>query len=479
MRLVLEDALLYQDGRLVRGHLVIEGGRIAAVEREGDPPAPGVGPRSAPSGGPDGGNRSAPGDGAMNAADDVGGPAHPPAERRSLAGRIVLPGLVNAHTHTPMSLLRGLGEGLPLKRWLEEAMWPNEAAFTDEDVYWGTLLAQLEMIESGTTAFAEMYDRIDVIAQAVGESGLRAVLARGMIGLGDEATRRAKLAEAIDVARRWHGAYGGRVTTMIAPHSAYTCPEPFLREVAEAARDLGRPIHTHLAETEAEEAEVRARTGRSSARVMLEAGLFDGPALVAHAVYLSDDELRLLAERDVRIAHNPVSNLKLGSGIAPLARWLELGLVVGLGTDGPASNNNLDLFDEMRLASLLAKGREKDAAAVPPAAALELATAGGAKALFLEDVGRLAPGMRADLIVIDPSSVRYVPAHDLLSHLVYNGRGTDVESVMVDGRWLMWRRTVLTLDAERIRYEAERRSRRFRAGGAAGGPAKGPAGGAA
>ncbi|MBE3596358.1 MAG: amidohydrolase [Hydrogenibacillus sp.] len=432
MKLILEDADLWLGTRIARGYVIIEDGRIAAVG-EGKPSA------------------------------DVTA-AEAPYERRALGGRLVLPGLINTHNHTPMSLLRGLGEGLVLKRWLEEVMWPKEAAYTDEDAYWGTLLAQLEMIETGTTAFAEMYDRIDIIAEAVGQSGLRAVLARGMIGLGDERTRAAKLAEAVRVAKRWHGAFDGRVTTMIAPHSAYTCPEPFLRDVAAAAREVGRPIHTHLAETEAEEAAVQASAGMRSTALLEKVGLFDGPALVAHAVHLTDAEIALLAARNVRISHNPVSNLKLGSGIAPLTKLLAAGLVVGLGTDGPASNNNLDLFEEIRFAALLAKGMTRDASHIPPAVALKMATEDGARALFLEDVGRLTAGMRADLIVVETSGTPFVPRHDVLAHVVYNGRGTDVFATMVDGRWLMWNRTVLTLDAERIRYEAERRAARFRAG---------------
>jgi len=396
-------------------------------------------------------------------------PGDPPPELRAeaervlfLGGRLVLPGLVNTHTHTPMTLLRGMGEGRPLKAWLEEEMWPREARFTDASVYWGTRLAQLEMIQSGVTTFNDMYDRMHLVLEAVGESGLRAVLGRGVIGLAPKDVQDAKLREAVEFARTAHGAYGGRVRAMIAPHAPYTVPEPLLVRMVEAAEELDLPVHIHVSETKEEVERCRERTGMRPVEYLDALGVFRRPTLAVHAVHLSEAEKDLLAARGVRVSHNPVSNLKLGSGVADVPGLLARGVIVGLGTDGAASNNRQDIFHELTTAALLHKGIRHEAEVLPPPEAFALATRMGARALFLEDIGALRTGWKADLIVLDAANARYVPRTDLLAHVVYNALPADVTHVMVDGRFLMEEREVLTLDAERILYEAEREAQRLR-----------------
>ncbi|WP_052330196.1 amidohydrolase [Thermicanus aegyptius] len=377
--------------------------------------------------------------------------------RINLRGRIVLPGFINTHNHTPMILLRGIGDDLPLQEWLEKKMWPLEAKYTSEIAYWGSLLAQVEMIKSGTTTFADMYDNMDRVAEGVVESGLRAVLSRGIIGLCSREEQKRKLAEGVRFADEWNQTANGRIRTMISPHSAYTCPEGFLREIVEKAREMNLPIHTHLSETKKEVEDLKKQTGKGTVYYLDELGLFDGPSLVAHAVHLEDGEISLLAEKNVKISHNLISNLKLGSGIMPLKKMKNHRLTISLGTDSAASNNSLDLFEEMRGVALLHKGVEEDPTLVTAEEAFGMATMEGAKALFWEEeIGSLAPGKKADLIVVNINQSHFTPSRHFLSHLVYAARGGDVLHMMVNGRWLMWNREILTMDEERILYEAER-----------------------
>ncbi|MCL6595060.1 MAG: amidohydrolase, partial [Firmicutes bacterium] len=254
---------------------------------------------------------------------------------------LAIPGLVNSHGHAAMTLLRGAGDDLPLHAWLEERIFPLEAKLTGEAVYWGTLLACWEMLRSGTTCFVDMYFFMHDAAAAVVESGMRGVLSWGMVGL-DEGSRRQGLANARAFVARWQNAADGRVTTTLGPHAPYTCPPDFLSEVAELSAELDVPVQIHLAETRREVAECVQRYGCTPIRLVERCGLGERPLLAAHCVHLTDDDMEVLRQRDVRVAHNPQSNLKLASGVAPLPRLLQAGVTVGLGTDGAASNNNLD-----------------------------------------------------------------------------------------------------------------------------------------
>lgn len=377
--------------------------------------------------------------------------------------RLFMPGLINTHNHAAMSLLRGYADDLALKVWLEEKMWPNEAKFTDEDVRWGALLSIVEMIKSGTTCFVDMYDHMDEVAGAVEMSGIRACLTRGMIGLGGEDEQRAKLAEARAFVENWHGQADGRITTMMSPHAPYTCPPAFIRQIVETARELNVPIHTHMSETASEVEWNVKEYGKRPVEHLLELGVFDGPCLVAHAVHLNNEEIDILREHDVKVSHNPGSNLKLASGIARVPDMLQKGITVSIGTDSSASNNNLDMFEEIRLAALIHKGVSGDPTAVPAEQALRMGTVMGAEALWLEDVGILKPGMKADLIALDMSEAHWYPSGHYISHLVYAASARDVTDVWVDGRPLMRNRELVTLDEERIKWEFQKRFERIMA----------------
>lgn len=375
-----------------------------------------------------------------------------------------LPGFVNCHTHAAMTLFRGFADDLPLMQWLEEKIWPLEAGLKKEDIYWGTLLACVEMIRSGTTTFADMYFHMGQAARAVEEAGLRASLSRGMIGTapGGGAGELPPLEYSVEFAKKWHGAAGGRITVMLGPHAPYTCPPDFLRRVIEIAREFGLGIHIHLAETAGEVEDMKRRYGMTPVQLMDELGLFALPVLAAHCVHLEERDIEILAAKKAGIAHNPQSNLKLASGIAPVARLLAAGAVVGLGTDGAASNNNLDMIEEMRTAALVQKAATGNPQALPAFTALQMATVNGARALGLGgEIGLLKPGYRADIILVNLHKPHLYPRHDPVAHLVYAAQGADVETVLVDGRVLMENRQLLTVDEEEVLSRAEECAQRL------------------
>jgi 5-methylthioadenosine/S-adenosylhomocysteine deaminase len=378
------------------------------------------------------------------------------AERFNGKGFVFMPGLINTHGHVAMSLLRGFADDLVLQEWLQNKIWPMEAKFTANDVKWGAALSVLEMIKSGTTAFVDMYDHMNEVASVVEQSGMRGVLTRGVIGLCPEDVQQAKLAEAIAFAREWNGKADGRITTMISPHAPYTCPPDYIEKFVQAAHDLNLPLHTHMSETAAEVQQNVNDYGLRPVAHLDKLGMFSRPSLVAHAVHLTDEEIALLAERGVAVSHNPASNLKLASGVARVPELLRAGVTVSLGTDGAASNNNLDLFDEIRLAALIHKGVSGDPTAVPAMEALRMGTVYGAKSIWQEDkLGKLKAGMKADLIAIDTDQPHFLPKTDMISHLVYAGSGRDVRHVWVDGQQVLKDGVSTKLDEEKIKYEAE------------------------
>jgi 5-methylthioadenosine/S-adenosylhomocysteine deaminase len=371
-------------------------------------------------------------------------------------GLLFMPGLINTHGHAAMSLLRGYADDLVLQDWLQNHMWPMESKFTGDDVYWGTSLAAAEMIKSGTTTFLDMYDHMNRVGEVVDTSGMRAVLTRGVIGLCPEDVQQAKLQDAISFARDWHGAADGRITAMMSPHAPYTCPPDFIIKFVEAAHDLDLPMHTHMSETKAEVEQNLRDYGLRPVEHLDRLGVFSRPSLVAHAVHLTDEEIAILADRGAAVSHNPVSNLKLASGVARVPELLAAGVTVSLGTDSAASNNNLDLFEEIRMAALLHKGVTGDPTVVPAAEALRMGTVYGARALGLEGkTGVLKPGMKADFIGVSTDRPHFVPRTDYVSHLVYAASGADVKHVWADGRQLLKDGILLTLDEEKIRYEAQ------------------------
>jgi 5-methylthioadenosine/S-adenosylhomocysteine deaminase len=366
-----------------------------------------------------------------------------------------------------MTLLRGLADDLRLDVWLMGYMMPVEREFVNPDfVTLGTRLGCAEMIRSGVTCFADMYYFEDAIAKATADSGMRALCAQTVLRFPtpDATSYEDSLALARDYIERWRG--HPLIVPGPAPHAPYTCTAEILRACAELAAEYDVPLHTHLAETTLEVDNSRREHGMPVVPWVKKQGLFDAKVLAAHCVHVDEGEIRALKNFNAGVAHNPSSNLKLGAGIAPVAKMLELGLDVGIGTDGAASNNDLDMFEEMRLAALLAKGAGGDPTALPARDALAMATRLGAQAMHLDRLtGSLEPGKRADLIVVDLDRLHNVPAFDrdpngVYAQLVYAAKSTDVVDVMCNGRWLMRDRALLTLDERELRDAARRLARR-------------------
>lgn len=369
----------------------------------------------------------------------------------------ILPGFINTHGHAAMSLLRGYADDLPLQEWLEEKMWPMEGRFTDHQVRAGTMLSVIEMLKSGTTCFLDMYDHMDVVGEVVLDAGIRASLCRGVIGFGPEEIRKQKLKEAVQFAVDWKDAGEGRVSTMLAPHSSYTCSPEYIHRFIEKAIEYQLPLHTHMSETFREVEQNVEEYGDRPVEHLQKLGFFDQPSLVAHAVHVNDEEIEILAEQDVKISHNPGSNLKLGSGIAPIGRMIEKGIRPSLGTDSSASNNNLDMLEEIRLAALVHKGVHEDPEIITATTALEMGTIYGAEALFWDEkIGTLEVGKKADFITMDITGAHMQPMHHLISHIVYSASTADISDVYIDGKQVVKKRECLTLDEEKICYEATR-----------------------
>jgi 5-methylthioadenosine/S-adenosylhomocysteine deaminase len=376
------------------------------------------------------------------------------AETLDATGGLVIPGLVNAHTHVSMTLLRGYADDKPLDAWLREDVWPAEAELTDDDIAVGAELGVLEMIRSGTTAFADMYFATDRVADVVDRAGVRARLGHGVVTVGkSEADALADVEESLAVAADLDGAADGRVRTAFMPHSLTTVGEEHLREGIERAAAAGLPVHLHANETRDEVDPIVEERGERPLAYADDLGALGEETFLAHCVHVDDAEIDLLAETGTAAVHCPASNMKLASGIAPVQRLREAGVTVALGTDGAASNNDLDLFDEMRDAAMVGKLAADDASAVPAEAVVEMATAGGADALGLPG-GRIAEGEAADLAVVDLDRPHLTPVHDPVSHLAYAVRGSDVCHTVCDGRVLMRDREVLTLDADAVKARA-------------------------
>lgn len=378
----------------------------------------------------------------------------------ALDGRIAVPGFINTHTHAAMTLLRGYADDMALMEWLSKKIWPFEARLTPDDVYYGTLLACAEMIRSGTTTFADMYMHMDSVAEAVKASGLRALLSRGLIGTSPGAET--ALSDAVRFCKQWHGEAGGRIMTCLSPHAPYTCPPPFLSKVAAEAKNLGLMIHTHLSETLDEIKQIRQAYGQSPVEYMLERGVFDCPTLAAHCVHLDGNDINILRDRGVAVAHNPGSNMKLASGVAKVVEMRSKGIVVGLGTDGASSNNNLDVLEEARLCSLLQKVTLNDPTAITAEDALAMSTIEGAKALRIHDqVGSLEVGKQADIVVFKTDTPNMVPTFNPISNLIYSANPGNVEYVFVAGRLLLDKGMITAFDENAAMDECRSRAARL------------------
>ena len=366
--------------------------------------------------------------------------------------KVALPGLVNCHTHVPMTLLRGLAEDKQLDEWLKETIWPLEAKLKPGNIYDGALLGCLEMIKSGTTCFADMYFHEEAVAKAVEEAGLRAVLAEGIIESGDSTSGTKMLRSATEVAENLDGFADGRVRVRLGPHAVYSCSPDLLRKVRESAQRLNVGVHIHLAES-AEEAEPLGEV-----ELLDSVGFFSGiDVLAAHCIHLSEKDMRTLARRGVTVAYNPVANMKLAMGAPKIADLLGLGVTVGIGTDGPASNNTLDMLESMKAAALLQKVSSLNPTALPAETVLKMATIEGARALKLEKyIGSLEAGKRADIILLDFDKPHLTPRHNLYANIVYSAHGSDVDTVIVDGKVLMENRKVKTVDETKVVQRAQR-----------------------
>jgi len=375
------------------------------------------------------------------------------AERIDGEGCVAIPGLVNAHTHSGMTVMRGAADDQPLMPWLEERIWPMEARLTAEDVYWGASLACLEMLRGGVTCFADMYKDGEQAARAAADAGIRALVGEALFGVqpGAEDARR----RAVETAQAWAAGGDALVRMGLAPHALYTCPPDFLGEVVDDARTIGLPLQIHVSETEGEVARTREQFGgRTPVAVLDDLGVLSVPLLAAHCVWVDDADRALLAERGAAAVHNPSSNMKLGSGVADVGALLAAGVTVALGTDSAASNNTLSVLTEMRIAALLAKVGG-DPTALPARTALGLATRGGARAVGLgEEIGTLAPGRAADVVLIRLDGLHAWPPNDPVSHLAYAVEAGDVDTVVVAGRLRLRGGEWVDGDPDRVRARA-------------------------
>jgi len=366
-------------------------------------------------------------------------------------GKAVLPGLINAHTHLSMTLLRGAADDMPLMEWLETKIWPIEKNLTADDCYVGALLGCLEMIKSGTTCFADQYFYMEDVARAVEKAGLRGVLSRGIIELGDPKKRETTIREGEKLVKTCHGKANGRILTMFGPHTAYTCSPECLMQVKKLAKKYKVGIHTHISESQDEVDKIMKKYGKRPVEHLDSIGFLGPEVLAAHCVWLTEREITIIRKQGVKPVHNPVSNMKIACGVAPVPEMLAAGMPVALGTDGAASNNSLDMFSEMKFAALLSKAHKLDPTVLPAQVVLEMATINGAIALGLQDkIGSLEVGKKADIVMVDMKKPHLTPLHNVISHLVYSAVGGDVDTVVVDGKFLMRECRVLTLDEVKV-----------------------------
>mgnify|MGYP000586462728 FL=1 len=377
--------------------------------------------------------------------------------------KLAMPGLINAHTHSGMTLLRNYANDLALEDWLYKKIFPAEARIEEEDIYWGTLLAIIEMIKSGTTCFADMYLHMDQTAKAVCESGIRANLSRSLLKFSSDDRKPIDDSElCIKYHKDWHGRENGRLIVSLEVHSVYLFDLQSLKNAAELAKKLGIGIQIHILETVTERTESIKKYGMDSAEICAECGIFDVPTVAAHCVHMSENDYYILKSKNVSVAHNPTSNLKLGSGIANIPYMMKCGINVALGTDGTASNNNLNMFEEMHLAALIHKGYNMNPQLINAKQTINMATVNGAKAVgFGDSVGVIKNGMKADIIILDMNKPHLTPVNDPFSAVVYSAQASDVDTVIVDGRILMEGRRLINIDEELVKYKVREISKRL------------------
>ena len=411
---------------------------------------------------------------------------------KDMGGKLLMPGLVNIHGHSAMTLVRGAGSGLPLDRWLNEAIFPIEANMKPEDIIAGDRLAIMEMLAGGTTQVADMYDFPFAGAYAYADSGMKVNLCRvglcfdpslepgnwprtaecinlinvlrGDVDINEELIREIPEAQALGGLPDFikDAVAAGRIRADFCLHSEYLTTEKFVRAIEEANRTMKAGIHVHVSETRKEHDECITRHGKTPVQYLNDMGILENPTYAAHCVWVSDEDMEIMKTKDFSIAHNPTSNLKLGSGIARISKALDMGINVGLGTDGVASNNNLDMWEEMHLAALLQKGINQDPTLVSDSQVIDMATVNGAKALGRPDTGELKPGKKADIIALDFDKPHLTPAFDIPALLVYSAQASDVCMTMVDGKILYENGEYKTIDAEKAYYEIKKAAERLK-----------------
>lgn len=371
-------------------------------------------------------------------------------------GKILMPGLINTHTHLSMTLFRGLADDLSLDTWLNDYIWPVEAHLNGYYCYIGALLGAVELIKSGTTTFSDMYFYMEDVARAVDEAGLRAVLSYGMIDFADEEKRRAEIAANVDLFKNCNNAAEGRIKVFFGPHAPYTASKELLDEVRDLASKFNTGIHIHVAETQKEVEDILEQTGKRPFEYLDDIGFLGPNVVAAHAVWLSEEEIDIIMDREVKISHNPCSNMKLASGISPVANMLSHDICVSIGTDGASSNNNLDLIEEMKTASLLQKVATLDPKVLTSEETVAMATINGARTLGLEnEIGSIEVGKKADLILIDTDEANMTPDSSCISsNVVYAAKGSNVDTTICNGKILMENRKLTTLDEEEIYKKA-------------------------
>lgn len=379
-------------------------------------------------------------------------------EIKDMNGKILMPGLINCHNHCPMVLLRGIGSDLPLQQWLFDTVFPIEDKLTAEEIEAGSELALLEMISGGTVSFSDMYFEPETTIRAVAESGMKANITRPVQSFDPNETpeQSYRMKEAIELYDRYNNTFDGRVLIDFCIHAEYTCTETIARAFIEKVNERNGNLHIHLSETKKEHEECIQRYGKTPAEWFDSLGGFDFSAFAAHCVWLSESDMELFRRKGVSVIHNPTSNMKLASGFAPIQRMLDMGINVALGTDGASSNNNLDMFEEMHIASIIHNGYTLDATVMNADTVLNMATANGARVQRRENCGELKVGNKADIIAVSLDSPHMVPALDKKALLTYSAQSSDVTMTMVDGKVLYENGEYKTLDKEKIYFDINR-----------------------
>lgn len=374
-------------------------------------------------------------------------------------GKVLIPGLVNTHTHLPMTLMRGLADDLILDTWLNDYIWPTEANLNGDHCYAGAKLACAEMIKSGTTTFNDMYFFMDDVAKAADETGMRGNISHGMLDMGDEEKRKAEYKETLRIIDKCHNTAGGRIKVSLGPHAPYTCSTELLNWVRKKANQLDLRIHIHVSETEFEVKQIIDTYGCRPFEYLDEIEFLRDDVLAAHAVWLSESEMEILKDKGVKISHNPTSNMKLASGTSPAAKMMDKNINISLGTDGAASNNNLDMLEEMKIAALQQKVNTLNPTVLKAEEVFKMATINGAAALGMEqEIGSIEVGKKADLALINMKAPHIAPYRHPISHLVYSANGADVDTVICNGQILMRERELLTMDETALIELAEEAS---------------------